>query len=124
MLLLLYLVICLALASSSTSIGAFDYVQETGQDDVSAGSSYAGIDADCAVYIDGNVDDVFSDYAEQEVLEEEVNLPIDSGVIVGPDAPDFALVSSEPIRVVEEEAVASGPLYRYQSDVMISNIRS
>lgn len=65
---------------------------------------------------------MISDYTEQEMLEDEVKLPIDSGVVVGPNAPDFALVSSEPIRVIEEEVVTSGPLYRYHSAVIISNI--
>ena len=109
------LVICTALASSNPSLGTSDGFQEIEEYDVvSAGSSFIGLDTDGAVYLDGEVDSVFSYHTEKEMFEDEdVILPVDSGVVVGPDAPDFALVSADPIRVVQDEVVTSGPLYRY-----------
>jgi len=71
------------------------------------------IDADNAVYL-GDENDLF--FSGGGIEKEELASPIDSSVVVGPAAPDFALVSAEPIRVTENDFVSSGPLYRYFDD--------
>ena len=81
---------------------------------ISGGDSSLGeIDADNAVYL-GDENDLF--FSGGGIDEEELASPIDSSVVVGPAAPDFALVSAEPIRVTENDFVSSGPLYRYFDD--------
>ena len=60
----------------------------------------------------GGGESVGDSYSQDVIEDIPVVVPVHSGVMVGPDAPAFALLSEEKTVLSDGEFVTSGPLFR------------